>query len=420
MRQRNYITEMPYTTPNGCVYDSGDYRKMLDTAKDLISWTKWQTKIDKMRENGRMVGIGIGTALDSGTNNFGQSRIVNPRSPFSGNSEAANVRLGADGTVTVAVGSVPQGQSHETIAAQVVAHELGISEDQVMVAQGFDTERATHTSHSGTYASQFAVTSLGAIHGAVEKLKGEMKAVASVMLGRPADELMVRTFDGVPGVGTHNGANVVSFVDISNRINTATADLPSELENITLNCRYIYRPPFKVPDIEKKYGNLTLTYAAQVHIAVVEIEPDTFNVKILDYAVVDDCGRVINHTIVRGQVLGAIAHGIGAALMEHLRYDEFGNLLTSTFSDYCPITTLNMPDVKYANLESPSPFTYNGAKGMGEGGGGPLHCLSAAIQDAVWTIGIVVDRSHYTPSELHEAIIERRGARVSVNQSFRN
>ena len=96
-----------------------------------------------------------------------------------------------------------------------------------MVAQGFDTERATHTSHSGTYASQFAVTSLGAIHGAVEKLKVEMKLVASVMLGRPADELMVCTFDGVPGVGTHNGASVVSFLDISSRINTATADLPT-------------------------------------------------------------------------------------------------------------------------------------------------------------------------------------------------
>ena len=184
MRQRNYITEMPYTTPNGCVYDSGDYGLMLDTAKDLIGWNDWQNKIAEMRNDGRMVGIGIGTALDSGTNNFGQSRIINPRSPFSGNSEAANVRLGADGTVTVTVGSVPQGQSHETIAAQVVAQELGISENHVMVAQGFDTERATHTSHSGTYASQFAVTSLGAIHGAVEKLKVEMKLVASVMLGR--------------------------------------------------------------------------------------------------------------------------------------------------------------------------------------------------------------------------------------------
>lgn len=416
MRKRNYITEMPYTTPNGCVYDSGDYSQMLDMAKSLIDWDAWQTKIAQMRAQGRMVGIGVGTALDSGTNNFGQSRIINPKSPFSGNSEAANVRLGADGTVTVMVGSVPQGQSHETIAAQFVAQELGISESYVFAAQGFDSERVTHTSHSGTYASQFAVTSLGAIHGAVEKLKGELRTVASVLLGIPGDELMICTFDGTPGVGTRNASVWVSFLDISSRINTATAGLPPELEKITLNCRYVYRPPFQLPDVEKKYGNLTLTYASQVHIAVVEVDPDTFNIKILDYAVVDDCGRVVNHTIVKGQVIGSTAHGIGAALMEHLRYDEFGNLLTTTFSDYCPLTILNMPQVRYGNLESPSPFTFNGAKGMGEGGGGPLHCLSSALQDAVAATGAIVDHSHYTPSDLHELLTEKLGAHVTVSR----
>lgn len=416
MRKRNYVTvaEMPYTTPNGCVYDSGDYPRMLDMAKDLIGWDTWSEKLIKMRAEGRLVGIGIGTAMDSGTNNFGQSRIINPKSPFSGNSEAANVRLGVDGTVTVAVGSVPQGQSHETIAAQVVAQELGISESRVIVAQGFDSERVTHTSHSGTYASQFAVTSIGAIHGAVEKLKIELRTVASVMLGIPSDELMICTFDGVPGVGRHDGSVWVSFLDISSRINTATAGLPAELQDITLNCRYVYRAPFELPDVVKKYGNLTLTYAAQVHIGVVEIESDTFNVKIHDYAVIDDCGRVINHVIVRGQVIGSTAHGIGAALMEHLRYDDYGNLLTTTFSDYCPITTLNMPDVKYGNLELPSPFTFNGAKGMGEGGAGPLHCLSAALQDAVAATGLIVNQSHYTPSDLYEFLSLKKGAAVTV------
>jgi CO/xanthine dehydrogenase Mo-binding subunit len=414
MRKRNYISEMPWTTPNGCVYDSGDYARMLDTAMAMIGWRQWLEKLPAMRAEGRLVGIGIGTALDSGTNNFGQSRIINPKSPFSGNSEAANVRLGVDGTVTVMVGSVPQGQSHETVAAQVVAQELGIAEDLVFVAQGFDTERATHTSHSGTYASQFAVTSLGAIHGAVEKLKRELKTVAAALLTVPKEQLEIGTFDGQPGVGTRDGASWVSFLDISTRINTRTADLPEELADITLNCRHVYRPPFSIPDVERKYGNLTLTYAAQVHIAVIEIDRDTHNVHILDYAVVDDCGRVVNRTVVEGQVIGSTAHGIGAALMEHLRYDAFGNLLTSTFSDYCPITILNMPSLRYGNIESPSPFTFNGAKGMGEGGGGPLHCLSSAIQDALTGTGIIVDRSHYAPSDLHEVISRRIGAKVSV------
>ena len=109
---------------------------MLDMAKDIIGWDSWMKKREAMRAQGRLVGIGIGTALNSGTNNFGQSTIVNRKSGFSGNSEAANVRIGGDGSVTVIVGSVPQGQSHETVAAQVVARELGISEDMVRVAIG--------------------------------------------------------------------------------------------------------------------------------------------------------------------------------------------------------------------------------------------------------------------------------------------
>jgi 2-furoyl-CoA dehydrogenase large subunit len=420
MRRRNYIPEMPWTTPNGCIYDSGDYAAMLDLAKEIVGWEAWLQKRDRMRAEGRNVGIGIGTALDSGTNNFGQSTIVNRKAGFSGNSEAANVRIGGDGSVTVIVGSVPQGQSHETVAAQVVARELGIPEDIVRVATGFDSERATHTSHSGTYASQFAVTSIGAIHGAVEMLRAELKTVAGMMLQADPVDLKTGVFGGAAGVGTGDGARYVSFLELSTAINTKTAGLPKELHGITLNCRYVYRAPFELPDPVRKYGNLTLTYAAQVHIAVIEIDPLTHNIHVLDYAAVDDCGRVINHTIVKGQVIGAAAHGLGAALMENLKYDEAGNLLTTTFSDYCPITILNMPQIKYGNKESPSPFTYNGAKGMGEGGGGPIFALSSALQDAVAAAGLRLNQSHYSPSDLYEVMQQNgSGLNAAVTKSCR-
>ena len=119
MRLRNYIKpeEFPYTTPNGCVYDSGNYPKMLDLAKELIGWDEWIKKQEKAREGGRRIGIGIGTTLDSGTNNFGQARIINPELPFSGNSEAANTKLDIDGGVVITLGSTPQGQGHETTTA---------------------------------------------------------------------------------------------------------------------------------------------------------------------------------------------------------------------------------------------------------------------------------------------------------------
>jgi CO/xanthine dehydrogenase Mo-binding subunit len=134
----------------------------------------------------------------------------------------------------------------------------------------------------------------------------------------------------------------------------------------------------------------------------VEIDKDTCRPNILAYAAIDDCGKVINPQIVNGQVAGATAHGIGAAIMESYDYDEGGNLLTSTFSDYCPITVMNMPDVKYGNIESPSPFSYNGAKGMGEGGGAPLHTVSAAIQDALHSEGIIVNDSHHSAPRVFE------------------
>ena len=129
-------------------------------------------------------------------------------------------------------------------------------------------------------------------------------------------------------------------------------------------------PPFEVPDKERKYGNLTLTYAAQIHVCVVEIDPETGVYEIVDYAAVDDCGTRIHPQIVEGQVMGATAHGIGAATHETFTYDEDGNLLTPNFYDYHVPHAMDMPPLKTGAIESPSPFTPLGTKGMGEGGGG--------------------------------------------------
>ena len=137
---------------------------------------------------------------------------------------------------------------------------------------------------------------------------------------------------------------------------------------------------------------------------MVEVDRETGHPKILAYAAVDDCGNVINPQIAEGQVHGATIHGIGAAIMETFEYDEAGNLLTSTFSDYCPITAMNIPDAKYGNIQSPSPFSYNGAKGMGEGGGAPVHTMSAAIQDALHSEGVIITDTHTPPPGVYEAL----------------
>ncbi len=406
MRLRNYIRpeEFPYTTPNGCVYDSGDYPKMLEVAKNLIGWDEWKKKQKEAREQGRWIGIGIGTTLDSGTNNFGQSQIVNPYAPFSGNSQGANCKLDVYGEVVVAVGSCPQGQGHETVSAQVVADVLNISPDLITVRTGFDTERNVHTGFSGTYASQFAVSGLSAVHGAAQKLKAEMKRLAAFVLGATEDDLEFGVGQQGPEVKARGSGKSINYWGLANIVNVNSAVLSDELQDVTLNCRYIWRAPFKVPDKEKKYGNLTLTYSSQLHIAVVEVDRDTFVPKILDYAAVDDCGVAINPPIVEGQVYGATAHGIGAALMESCVYDAVGNMLTSTFGDYTPITAMNIPNIKYGYTSTPSPHTYSGAKGMGEGGAAPIHTISAALQDALFAEGIFIDDSFNNGDSIYRSL----------------
>src|SRR5438067_1631241 len=250
MRLRNYIRteEFPYTTPNGCVYDSGNYPKMLEIAKRLIGWDDWKKKQAEARKEGRLIGIGIGTTLDSGTNNFGQSQIVNPALPYSGNSQGSNCKLDIYGEVVVAVGSCPQGQGHETTAAQVVADVLNIHPDLVTVRTGFDTERNVHTGFSGTYASQFAVSGLSAVHGAAQKLKAEMTRLAAFALDVNEDDLEFGAGAQGPEIRAKNNGKSISYWGLANLVNANSAALPTELYELTLNCRYIWRAPIKVTD----------------------------------------------------------------------------------------------------------------------------------------------------------------------------
>src|SRR5437899_9786376 len=230
-----------------------------------------------------------------------------------------------------------------------------------------------------------------------------MKRLAAFLLETGQENLEFGAGQEGPEIRRKDNGQAVNYWRLANVVNVNSAVLPAELYEVTLNCRYVWRAPFKVPDKEKRYGSLTLTYASQLHIAVVQIRRDTFIRHILDYVAVDDCGKVINPPIVEGQVYGATAHGIGAALMESCVYDAVGNMLTATFSDYTPITSMNMPNVKYAHIETPSPHSYSGAKGMGEGGAAPVPTISAALQDALYSSGMLVTESFKNADTLYLA-----------------
>jgi 2-furoyl-CoA dehydrogenase large subunit len=415
IRKKNYVQpeEMPYETPNGCVYDSGDYPRTLDIALDLVGYSSLEERRVEAASRGKLLGLGIGSTLDSGTNNFGQSQLINPDLQFSGNNEVATVKLDIFGEVVVTLGTTPQGQGHETTASQVVADIIGCDTDTVHVRVGHDSYWNSHAGFSGTYASQFAVTGLGAVKGAADLLAGEMKKLASMVFQCSPDDIeLADSFARIKG----NPEAALPFMALGAIVNANNAGFPEDPP--TLNCRFVYRPPFDVPDKETKKGQLTLTYATQIHACIVEVDPETGVYEIVDYAAVDDCGTRINPQIVEGQVMGATAHAIGAAMWETFAYDEEGNLLTPNFYDYHVPHAMDMPPLKTGSVESPSPFTSLGTKGMGEGGGGGIHCVCAALQDALRGNGdAIVYDSHNPYHRVWELLQDPETSRANVEVS---
>lgn len=394
VRKLNYIKpeEMPYETPNGCVYDSGDYPRALDLALELIGYERLEERRREAEARGRLLGFGIGSTLDSGTNNFGQSQLINPELQFSGNNEVATVKLDILGEIVVTLGTAPQGQGHETTAAQVVADILGCSPDDVTVRVGHDSYWNTHAGFSGTYASQFAVTGLGAVKGASEELARQMRVLASMVFGCSPDDIeLVDKHARIRG----NPEAALPFMALGAIVNAGNAGFPEDPP--PLNARYVFRPKFEVPDKERKFGNLTLTYATQIHACVLEVDPETGYYEVVDYAAVDDCGSRVNPKIVEGQVMGATAHALGAAIWETFAYDDEGNLLTPNFYDYHVPHAMDMPPLATGAIESPSPFTPLGTKGMGEGGGAGIHAVCSALQDALRPRGRALVTDSHNP-----------------------
>ena len=372
LRKRNYVQpeQMPYETPNGCVYDSGDYPRALDTVLELIGYDSIEERREEAASRGKLLGFGIGSTLDSGTNNFGQSQLLNPDLQFSGNNEVATVKLDIFGEIVVTLGTTPQGQSHETTAAQVVADILGCDVDIVHVRAGHDSYWNSHAGFSGTYASQFAVTGLGAVKGATDELANQMKTLASMVFQCPIEAIELA--DGFARIADNHEA-ALPFMALGAIPNANNAGFP--VDPPQMNARFVYRPPFDVPDKERKFGNLTLTYAMQIHACVVEVDPETGVYELVDYAAVDDCGMRVNPKIVEGQVMGATAHAIGAAMFEVFAYDDEGNLLTPNFYDYHVPHTLDMPPLRTGGDRVAVPV--HAARHEGDGGGrrrrDPLH-----------------------------------------------
>ena len=402
VRMRNFIAkkDQPYTTPNGCVYDDGDYPKSLEMVLDALGYDEWRHRQKELLKDGRVIGIGLATTLDSGAPNFGQVKMLNPRLPLIGNTEACLLQLTPDGRFVVKLGTVPQGQSHETVTSQIVSDVFDIPAEIVHVATGFDSASHPYTMHSGTYGSRYAAMGGGSVYGASLKLREKVLLIGAHLLGENVNNVELI------------GGNVQSKSDPSKTITLKRlartaygmpALMPPGMDQ-GLWTIHVYYNGLIAPD-ERKIANLALTYSYQSHGVVGELDRETGKFKILKYVIVDDAGRIINPLVVEGQIHGAANHGIAAALFEEFKYSVDGQLEASTFVDYLAPASVDVPSLEVSHIEIPSPFAPLGAKGVGEGGGTAHVAVINAVNDALNTYNTVLKKSIAPPEAVLKLIV---------------
>jgi aerobic carbon-monoxide dehydrogenase large subunit len=394
VRAVNFIQpeEMPYdfglTFQDGRPYryDSGDFPASLAKLKTLVDWDGFEDRRAQAASEGRLRGIGMAAYVE-GTG-------VGPY-------EGGHVLVEPNGIVQVATGLSTQGQGHQTAFAQIVADELGVPIEDVRVVTG-DTRRFQYA--VGTFASRAAVMSGNAIYLAARKVREKALRIASDALEVDVEDLELaegtvrvkgspETSIDLKVVATLSNPLRYAF-DESARIATQFA-APADPS----------RPPVgedEQPGLEGTdyYSPIHSTFANGMHAVEVEVDPDTSDIRIVRYAVVHDCGNLLNPMIVEGQVLGGVAQGVGGALYERMAYDEHGQLLNASYMDFLIPYATEVPEVIIDHLETPSPLNPLGIKGAGEAGVIPgSAAIAAAIEDAT---GIVIDAMPISPSRLHD------------------
>jgi carbon-monoxide dehydrogenase large subunit len=362
VRKKNFPSpqDFPLTMATGVVYDTANYQKTLKKVLRASGYSKLRKEQERLRKKGKYLGIGLSTYVEI--------CAMGPSSRMpAGGWEFGMVRVEPTAKVTVYSGTSPHGQGEETSFAQIVAEELGIPFDNVTVYHG-DTSVVQHG--VGTFGSRATAVGGTAIHGAVQKLKKKMARFAAHQLKMKPGELIFS--DGK--IQTKDGSKAIPFGQVVEAAYYALA-LPPGVEP-GLTEQMVFEPP-----------NYTFPFGA--HVAVVEVDGETGEVKLRNYYCVDDCGRILNPLLVDGQVHGGLAQGIGQALWEDHVYDENGQLVTGTLMDYTLPKAHHFPWFETSNTETRTPVNPLGVKGVGEAGTiGSTPAIVNAVVDALKPFGV--------------------------------
>lgn len=384
VRMDNLVTPdlMPYRTVTDLVFDSGDYPRALQMAVDLIDLDAIRRRQREPEPDGRLIGVGFGSYTEQTAHGCDEwvTRGVHVIPGF----ESATMRLMADGSLVAFTGIQSHGQGLETTLAQVVHEELGIDTDRVSVRHG---DSALSPFGMGTFASRSMVMAGGAVAKATRALREKMARVAAHLMQCRPDEVEFAD-DRVRGPSAE-----VSFAQIGYAAYLHHEELPDGMD-ATLEASAVYEP-----------GISTGLFCYSSQAAVVAVDPDDGAVEILDYVVVEDCGTMVNPMIVKGQIIGGIAQGIGTALYEEIPYSDEGQPLATTFADYLMPGATEIPPIRIAHLTTPSEHTEYGVKGMGEGGAiAPPAVIANAVRDALADVGAQINETPITPRRVIQAI----------------
>jgi len=384
VRAENMVTsaQMPYTTIANLKFDNGDYPAAVRLCADAIDLPAVRARQRQGEPDGRLIGVGF--ACYSEQTGHGCGEWVSRGSPFIPGYESCTAQLMPDGTLVLSVGIQSHGQGLETTLAQIAHEELGIDPARISVRHG---DTALSPFGMGTIASRSIVMAGGAVAHTTRLLREKILKIGAHLL--QCDPAEARCAGGKVVAGS----GAVGIEEVARVAHLRMEALPQGVEPL-LSVTATYQP-----------GIDTGVYSYATHGAVVAVDPATGMIELIDFAVAEDCGTMINPMIVEGQVRGGVVQGIGTALYEEIPYDEQGQPLAATLADYLVPCAAELPAIKIVHLHTPTPYTEYGVKGMGEGGAiAPPAAIANAVRDALAPLGAEVNETPLTPRRVLAAI----------------
>ncbi|MBX5088257.1 xanthine dehydrogenase family protein molybdopterin-binding subunit [Rhizobium lentis] len=396
-RRKNLVRddEFPYRTASGIIWDKSAFQECLEGACRHVDYPMLVRDRDQARKAGRWVGIGLASYAE--LTGIGSRISVAPGMPINTGTETSKIEIDATGAITAAFGISSHGQGLETTLAQVIVDELGCKLEDIEVKHG---DSALVPMASGTYASRSAVLGGGAATLAARAVKTKVLRAAAYLMEQSIEDLDIH--DGI--ITSRNSNSSMTLKEVASAVYTQMGRIPrDQREDLTAS---------------ETYDPYLGTACSSTHLAMVEVDPETYGVKILRYVVAEDCGRIINPMIVDGQVHGAVAQGIGAALLEEIVHDDQGQAVAASLADYLVPVASSVPKIGIVHIEADLPNNIGGFRGMGEGGtiGAPA-AIANAVSDALAHLGVSVETLPVTPERIFRMLRNRRQTSVEATDA---